>query len=171
MAIRAVCRVTGASKKRSQSSCRCGKACRPITMNMCAISNPGASRPMKLGVHLCEAKERCLREVRASGGGRRLDVGCPRCGQQSWISYFVGGRDGECAEWFIQDVADRVANGVQLTRMVIALTWRRWKARSARHRLRNVVKLYGATSESSKGRYSPAECIGNRSIGSRASPT
>ncbi len=31
------------------------------------------------------------------------------------ISYFVGGRDGECAKWFMRDVADRLANRVQLT--------------------------------------------------------
>jgi hypothetical protein len=24
--------------------------------------------------------------------------------------YFVGGRDGECAKWFIDDVAKRLAN-------------------------------------------------------------
>ncbi len=29
--------------------------------------------------------------------------------------YFVGGRDGECAMWFIDDVAKRLANRVQLT--------------------------------------------------------
>ena len=31
------------------------------------------------------------------------------------ISYFVGGRDGECAMWFMDDVAKRLANRVQLT--------------------------------------------------------
>src|SRR5579872_4053616 len=31
------------------------------------------------------------------------------------ISHFVGGRDGDCAAWFMQDVADRVANRIQLT--------------------------------------------------------
>ena len=29
------------------------------------------------------------------------------------ISHFVGGRDGECAAWFMDDVAARVANRVQ----------------------------------------------------------
>ena len=31
------------------------------------------------------------------------------------ISHFVGGRDGECAAWFMNDVAERVANRIQLT--------------------------------------------------------
>ena len=31
------------------------------------------------------------------------------------ISHFVGGRDGDCAAWFMNDVAMRLANRVQLT--------------------------------------------------------
>lgn len=31
------------------------------------------------------------------------------------ITYFVGGRDGECAMWFIDDLRARLANRVQLT--------------------------------------------------------
>ncbi len=31
------------------------------------------------------------------------------------ISHFVGGRDGDCAAWFMQDVADRVSDRIQLT--------------------------------------------------------
>ena len=30
-------------------------------------------------------------------------------------AWFVGGRDGECAEWFIRDLAGRLGNRVQLT--------------------------------------------------------
>ena len=30
------------------------------------------------------------------------------------ISHFVGGRDGECAAWFMNDVAERVAGRIQL---------------------------------------------------------
>lgn len=31
------------------------------------------------------------------------------------ISHFVGGRDGECAKWFIEDMASRITNRIQLT--------------------------------------------------------
>ena len=31
------------------------------------------------------------------------------------VTYFVGGRDGECAMWFIDDLRSRLANRVQLT--------------------------------------------------------
>jgi IS1 family transposase len=77
------------------------------------------------------------------------------------ITWLVGGRDGEYAMAFMDDVAKRLANRVQLT--------------SDGHRAyleavegvfggdidyAQLIKLYGAVPESAKGRYSPAECIG-----------
>ncbi len=79
------------------------------------------------------------------------------------ISHFVGGRDGECAMWFMDDLRSRLANRVQLT--------------SDGHKAyleavegafggdidyAQLVKLYGSAPESAKGRYSPAECTGAR---------
>jgi IS1 family transposase len=79
------------------------------------------------------------------------------------ISHFVGGRDGDCAAWFMQDVADRVANRIQLTSdghkaYLDAVEG----AFGADIDYAMLVKIYGASSESAKGRYSPAECIGAR---------
>jgi len=77
------------------------------------------------------------------------------------VSHFVGGRDGECAMWFMDDLKSRLANRVQLT--------------SDGHRAyleavegafggdvdyAMLVKIYGNSPEAAKGRYSPAECIG-----------
>lgn len=77
------------------------------------------------------------------------------------VSYFVGGRDGECAMWFMDDVAARLANRVQLT--------------SDGHKAyleavegafgcdvdyAIINKIYGTVPEAAKGRYSPAVCIG-----------
>jgi IS1 family transposase len=77
------------------------------------------------------------------------------------VSHFVGGRDGECAKWFMDDLASRLANRVQLT--------------SDGHKAyleavegafgcdvdcAMINKIYGTAPESAKGRYSPAECIG-----------
>jgi IS1 family transposase len=77
------------------------------------------------------------------------------------ISWLVGGRDSEYAIAFMDDLRSRLANRVQLT--------------SDGHRAyleavegafggdvdyAQLVKLYGASPESAKGRYSPAECIG-----------
>lgn len=79
------------------------------------------------------------------------------------VSWLVGGRDGAYAMEFMDDLAKRLANRVQLT--------------TDGHRAyleavegafgddvdyAQLVKLYGAAPESAKGRYSPAECIGAR---------
>ncbi len=76
------------------------------------------------------------------------------------ISHFVGGRDGDCAAWFIQDVADRVSDRIQLTSdghkaYLEAVEG----AFGAEVDYAMLVKIYGASSDSAKGRYSPAECI------------
>lgn len=67
------------------------------------------------------------------------------------VGWFVGGRDGECANLFMNDVAARLTNRVQLT--------------SDGHKayLEAVEGAFGADGdapESFKGRYSPAECTG-----------
>jgi IS1 family transposase len=78
-------------------------------------------------------------------------------------SFYVGGRDSDAAIVFMDDLAKRLANRVQLT--------------SDGHKAyleavegafggdidyAQLVKLYGPTSESAKGRYSPADCTGIR---------
>src|SRR5487761_886132 len=77
------------------------------------------------------------------------------------ISHFVGGRDGDCAAWFMDDLASRLANRVQLTSdghkaYLEAVEG----AFGADIDYAMLVKVYGASAESAKGRYSPAECIG-----------
>ena len=78
-------------------------------------------------------------------------------------SWFVGGRDSDCAMIFMDDLASRLANRVQLTsdghRAYLEAVE---GAFGADVDYAQLVKLYGATSESAKGRYSPAECIGAR---------
>jgi IS1 family transposase len=76
-------------------------------------------------------------------------------------SWFVGGRDSDAAIIFMDDLASRLANRVQLTSdghkaYLEAVEG----AFGADIDYAMLVKLYGATSESAKGRYSPAECIG-----------
>ena len=77
------------------------------------------------------------------------------------VSHFVGGRDGECARWFIDDLAARLATRVQLTSdghkaYLEAIEG----AFGADVDYAMLVKLYGNAPESAKGRYSPAECTG-----------
>jgi len=81
------------------------------------------------------------------------------------VSFFVGGRDGDCAKWFMDDVAARLATRVQLTNdghksYLEAVEG----AFGADVDYAQLVKLYGASPDSFKGRYSPAECTGIRKI-------
>lgn len=77
------------------------------------------------------------------------------------VSYLIGGRDSECAMWFMDDLRSRLANRVQLT--------------SDGHKAyleavegafggdvdyAQLVKIYGAAPE--VGRYSPPVCTGAR---------
>lgn len=87
------------------------------------------------------------------------------------VSHFVGGRDGECAQWFMHDLADRLANRVQLTSdghkaYLEAVEG----AFGADIDYAMLVKIYGAAPETAKGRYSPAECTGARKERIEGSP-
>jgi IS1 family transposase len=78
-------------------------------------------------------------------------------------SWFVGGRDSDYAMAFMDDLASRLTNRVQLTsdghRAYLEAVE---GAFGGNIDYAMLVKLYGATSEGTKGRYSPAECIGAR---------
>jgi IS1 family transposase len=77
------------------------------------------------------------------------------------VSHFVGGRDGECAMWFMDDLAKRLANRVQLTSDGHSAYLEAVEgAFGADVDYAMLVKLYGEAPESAKGRYSPAECTG-----------
>ncbi|HYJ28979.1 MAG TPA: IS1 family transposase, partial [Allosphingosinicella sp.] len=86
------------------------------------------------------------------------------------VSYLVGGRDAEYAMWFMDDLASRLANRVQLT--------------SDGHKAyleavegafgcdvdyAQLVKMYGPTI-TAPGRYSPAECTGAKKIRVEGNP-
>ncbi len=80
-------------------------------------------------------------------------------------AWFVGGRDAECASAFIGDLASRLANRVQLTSdgygaYVQAVEG----AFGAEVDYAQLVKIYGASPDSAKGRYSPGECTGIKKI-------
>jgi hypothetical protein len=77
------------------------------------------------------------------------------------ISWFVGGRDGDCANAFMHDVAGRLANRVQLTSDGLKAYLEAVEgAFGAGVDYAQLVKIYGASPDSVKGRYSPAECTG-----------
>lgn len=76
------------------------------------------------------------------------------------VSWLVGSRDAEAAHFFMEDVASRLANRVQLTSdgnntYLMAV----WDAFGREVDYAQLVKQYGAAPEPA-GRYSPAQCIG-----------
>ena len=76
-------------------------------------------------------------------------------------SWFIGGRDSDAAIIFIDDLASRLANRVQLTSdghkaYLEAVEG----AFGADIDYAMLINTYGEAPESSKGRYSPAECTG-----------
>jgi len=77
------------------------------------------------------------------------------------VSYLVGGRDSGYALEFMDDVAKRLANRVQMTTdghkaYLEAVE----DAFGGNIDYTQLIKLYDAASESFKGRYSPASCTG-----------
>lgn len=79
------------------------------------------------------------------------------------VSWLAGSRDADCAHEFMRDLQTRLANRVQLTTdghhaYLTAVD----HAFGLDIDYSMLVKLYGETPESAKGRYSPAECVGTR---------
>jgi IS1 family transposase len=78
-------------------------------------------------------------------------------------SWFVGGRDSDAAIIFMDDLRSRLANRVQLTSDGHKASLEAVEgAFGGDVDYAMLIKLYGASSELAKGRYSPAECIGTR---------
>jgi IS1 family transposase len=79
------------------------------------------------------------------------------------LSYFVGGRDGECAMWFVDDLRSRLANRVQLTSDGLKAYLEAVEGAFGGDIDYAILhKVYGSSPENMKGKYSPAECIGTQ---------
>ncbi len=79
------------------------------------------------------------------------------------ISYTLGDRGADTAHAFMQDVASRISNRIQLTtdgHRIYAQAVE--QAFGADIDYVMLVKIYGASSENPESRYSPATCIGCR---------
>ena len=86
-------------------------------------------------------------------------------------SWLVGGRDAGTAYGFIQDLAGRLSNRVQLTtdghRAYLSAVE---DAFGANVDYAMLVKLYGSDREQGEARYSPADCIGCREVAISGNP-
>ena len=85
-------------------------------------------------------------------------------------AWFVGGRDAECANAFINDLASRLANRVQLTSDGHAPYLQAVEgAFGADVDYAQLVKIYGGSAEDEK-RYSPADFVTCRQVGVTGEP-
>ena len=115
---------------------------------------------MRRGLLLRQTKERRDREGCAGRRWRHLDVGRLDADTKLVASYYVGGRDGDAAMTFINDLARRLSTRVQLTSDGLHSYLEAVEgAFGADVDYAMLVKLYGAAPEGQR-RYSPAECTG-----------
>lgn len=172
MSIRAITRLTGASKNTvAKLLIDAGKAC--------AVYHDANVRGLKTArVQVDEiwsftyAKQKNVAAAKAAPdhAGDTWTWTAIDADSKMIVSYLVGGRDAEYAMWFMDDLASRLANRVQLT--------------SDGHRAyleavegafgcdvdyAQLVKMYGATA-TAPGRYSPAECTGIKKIRREGNP-
>src|SRR6266513_3658819 len=118
---------------------------------------------MKSGRFVQAKEKNCTLEIKKNGAG---DV-------WTWVAldpdtklvpcWFIGQRDAGCAYHFMHDLAERLANRVQLTtdghRAYLSAVE---DAFGANIDYAMLVKIYGAEPEGSEVRYSPAVCMGTR---------
>ncbi|HEY6323251.1 MAG TPA: IS1 family transposase [Thermoanaerobaculia bacterium] len=86
-------------------------------------------------------------------------------------TFLIGSRDAGCATEFMQDLASRLVNRVQLTtdghKMYLSAVD---EAFGGGIDFAQLVKMYGKAPEGPEVRYSPAECIGCERIGITGQP-
>lgn len=172
MSIRAITRLTGASKNTvSKLLVDAGKAC--AAYHDANVRNVKAARVQVDEIwSFTYAKQKNVATAKDApeGAGDRWTWTALDADSKMIVSYLVGGRDAEYAMWFMDDLASRLANRVQLT--------------SDGHKAyleavegafgcdvdyAQLVKMYGATI-GAPGRYSPAECTGAKKIRREGNP-
>jgi IS1 family transposase len=161
--IRAITRLTGASKNTvTKLLIDAGKAC--AAYHDANVRNVKAKRVQVDEIwSFTYAKQKNVATAKAApdGAGDTWTWTAIEADTKLIVSYFVGGRDGECAMWFIDDLRARLANRVQLTSdghkaYLEAVEG----AFGADVDYAQLVKMYGSAPDSAKGRYSPADCTG-----------
>jgi len=167
MAIRAVARVTGKSKNTiSKLLVDAGKVCsayqdehfRNLTTTRVEVDEIWS---------FVYAKKKNVAAAKAApeGAGDVWTWTAIDADSKLVMSWLVGGRDGEYALTFMDDLKSRLANRVQLTSdghksYLEAVE----EAFGADVDYAQLVKMYGKGPETAKGRYSPAECTGIKKI-------
>lgn len=172
MSIRAITRLTGASKNTvAKLLVDAGKACAAYHDEH--VRNVKASRVQVDEIwSFTYAKQKNVAAAKDApeGAGDTWTWTALDADSKLIVSYLVGGRDAEYAMWFMDDLAARLANRVQLTsdghRAYLEAVE---GAFGADVDYAQLVKLYGTTFGQA-GRYSPAECIGSKKIRREGNP-
>ena len=172
MSIRAITRLTGASKNTvSKLLIDAGKACAAYhDANVRDVKSARVQVDEIWSFTYAKQKNVAAAKEAPEGAGDTWTWTALDADSKLIVSYLVGGRDAEYAMWFMDDLASRLANRVQLT--------------SDGHRAyleavegafgcdvdyAQLVKLYGNTI-GAPGRYSPAECTGSKKIRREGNP-
>lgn len=161
--IRAVTRLTGASKKTvTKLLVDAGKACwRYHDQHVCSVSAKRIQCDEIWSFTYAKAKNVPTAKGTPSQAGDTWTWTALDADSKLIVSYLVGGRDSGYAHEFMQDVTGRLATGAcSSSRTATRRIWKPLKARSAATWTMQLVKLYGAVPESVEGRYSPMERIG-----------
>lgn len=166
MSIRAITRVTGASKNTvSKLLSDVGAACAAYQDR--ALRNLKCKRVQVDEIwSFCYAKQKNVSHCKAApeGAGEMWTWTAIDADSKLVLSWLVGGRDADTANTFMQDVADRVSNRIQLTsdghRAYLEAVYTAFDTAVDYAQL---VKIYGGgRPEGHEGRYSPDECTGVR---------
>ena len=161
--IRAITRLTGASKNTViKLLIDAGKAC--MAYHDANVRDVKAKRVQVDEIwSFTYAKQKNVTEAKAApeGAGDTWTWTAIDADSKLILSYFVGGRDGECAMAFMDDLAPLLANRVQLTsdghKAYLEAVEGAFGC-DVDYAILN--KIYGTVPEAAKGRYSPAVCLG-----------
>jgi IS1 family transposase len=163
--IRSVTRLTGASKNTViKLLIDAGKAC--TAFHDANVRNVKAKRIQVDEIwSFTYAKQKNVAGAKAApdGAGDTWTWTAIDADSKMILSYFIGGRDGECAMWFVDDLRQRLANRVQLTSDGHKAYLEAVEGAFGGDIDYAILhKVYGSSPESMKGKYSPAECIGTQ---------
>jgi IS1 family transposase len=161
--IRSITRLTGASKNTViKLLIDAGKAC--MAFHDATVRNVQSKRVQVDEIwSFTYAKQKNVAAAKAApeGAGDTWTWTALDADSKMILSYFVGGRDGECAMWFVDDLRARLANRVQLTSDGHKAYLEAVEGAFGGDVDYAILhKVYGASPEAAKGRYSPAECVG-----------
>jgi IS1 family transposase len=161
--IRSVTRLTGASKNTViKLLVDAGKAC--MAYHDTNVRNVKAKRVQVDEIwSFTYAKQKNVAGAKAApdGAGDTWTWTAIDADSKMILSYFIGGRDGECAMWFVDDLRARLAGRIQLTSDGHKAYLEAVEGAFGGDIDYAILhKVYGNSPESMKGKYSPAECVG-----------